>query len=150
MLHNRHRSKVKKFHAWSDRVASLDLTFSNFTMRVVAVYMPHAGYSHEYLLSVHDQVQACVDEALKHNDRVIIGGDFNTQLHLGPRGVLLHELVSMFGLRVANSEQNEDSWTFCSSMDVRRQIDFIMHSLGSALASLFAISMKSRNYFLGK
>lgn len=64
LLHNRHCNKGKEFHAWSGRVASLELAFA--TMRVIAVYMPRAGYSHDYSRSVYDQVQACVDEALTH------------------------------------------------------------------------------------
>ena len=57
-------------------------------MRLVAIYIPDAGYSLAYLLFVHGQVWACVDEALKPNHRVITKRDFNTQFHLGPRGVL--------------------------------------------------------------
>ena len=33
---------------------------------------------------------------------------FNTQFHLGSRGAFSHELAYMFGLRAANSKQNED------------------------------------------
>lgn len=107
--------------------------------------MPHAGYSHDYILSVYDQVQACVDEALKHKHRIVIGGNFNTQLHLGLRGALLHDfwifLAYMFRLRVANSEQNENSWTFCSSMRVKRRMDFILHSCDLNLTSACACDL---------
>lgn len=128
LLHKRHGSRVKHFQAWSDRVACLDIQFDTFVLRTVVVYMPHAGYSHEYLMSVYDQLQACVEEAVQHKYKIVVGGDFNTQLNVGARGSLLHEFAAMFDLFVANSDTSSANWTFSSSMGVRRRIDFILHS----------------------
>ena len=62
----------------------------------------------------------------------IVGGDFNAQLGVGPRGELLRQLSTICHLRIANEIVDDmntsDHWTFESSMGERRQIDFILSS----------------------
>ena len=67
---------------------------------------------------------------LRKRCSVIIGGDFNTQWESGRRGELLSEMCDAFKLRLANEE---DDWTFCSCMGVKRRIDFVLCSSGLQL-----------------
>ena len=67
-----------------------------------------------------------LDEAKRLHYKIIVGGDLNTELHVGHRGNLLDEFACMWRLQVANGENHDDSWTFCSSLGVRRTIDFIL------------------------
>ena len=62
---------------------------------------------------------------------IIIGGDFNSQLGIGIRGELLNAFAVWNGLLVANGmtcENDGDSWTFESTMGIRRRIDFMLLS----------------------
>ena len=61
----------------------------------------------------------------------IVGGDFNTQYFVRERGMLLFQLCQEFDLQICNPhevEDNSQSWTFQSSLDARRIIDFIFCS----------------------
>ena len=61
---------------------------------------------------------------------LIIGGDFNTVINLGPCGDLLNELMVMFDLQIDNSDEfvgNEHQWTFCSYGGIKRRVDFVLH-----------------------
>ena len=61
---------------------------------------------------------------------VMIKGNFICQLDIGIRGSRIHEMFSICHLRSANELSDgvdcSDIWTFESSMDVRRQLDFIL------------------------
>ena len=56
----------------------------------------------------------------------IIGGDFNTQLHVGDRGRRLQELCSACDSRVLSDSGSAEEWTFKSSPGVKCWIDFIL------------------------
>ena len=78
------------------------------------------------------QVMDLASSAHRNGYVVIISGDFNTQLDVGPRGQLPRELSVICHLRITNEIHDgmdfDDHWTFESSMGVRRQIDFILCS----------------------
>ena len=69
-----------------------------------------------------------MEQARRLQFGLVVGGDFNTQLHVGFRGSLLNDLVDRLELQIANDDVNhdphKDTWTFESSMGVRRRIDF--------------------------
>ena len=72
-------------------------------------------------------------EAQDHSYHVIIGGDFNLSLDVGPRGDAMKELCDQFHLHIFNGVGNAHSnsnWTFRSSMGHLRRIDYILHTHG--------------------
>ena len=67
--------------------------------------------------------------ACKDGRQTILGGDFNLQLQLGNRGDQIDALANAFGLTIANDDEHHspaaETWTFCSSMGMKRRIDSI-------------------------
>ena len=117
---------VIRVHVISDRLMFLDLQFGTRICRLISVYMPHAGYPHDDLCKMYDQLQWILADAQKRKYAFVNGGDFNTQWNVGLRGEMIREFSQMFGLCLANLEQLPESWTFRSSAGIKRQIDFIL------------------------
>eukprot|EP00439_Symbiodinium_sp_Y106_P004000 s2119_g1.t1 len=117
---------VIRVHVISDRLMFLDLQFGTRICRLISVYMPHAGYPHDDLCKMYDQLQWILADAHKRKYAFVNGGDFNTQWNVGLRGEMIREFSQMFGLCLANLEQLPESWTFRSSAGIKRQIDFIL------------------------
>ena len=69
-------------------------------------------------------------DAREHIIRFIVGGDFNTSFEKCVRGDMLADFLNEFNMRTAAicNGDIESSWTFRSSMDYKRQIDFNFHS----------------------
>jgi hypothetical protein len=71
-------------------------------------------------------------DAQRRKHLVVVGGDFNAQLGIGLRSDLLYSLVDNFHLEIGNADTNHtkgmSTWTFCSSMGVKRRIDYILFS----------------------
>ena len=61
---------------------------------------------------------------------MIIGGDFNTQISVGIRGILLEQFAQEFGLCITNGTipENINDWTFRSSMGTKRRLDYVLAS----------------------
>ena len=77
-------------------------------------------------------------DAVCRGYKIILGGDFNSQLDVGIRGEKIAELAEACDLYVANSGGNgmEDNfWTFRSSLGHRRRLDFILVSSAIRLIS---------------
>ena len=83
----------------------------------------------ELLLGGHCMLHVVLDEAERLHYKIIVGGDFNTELHVGHRGNFFDEFACMWRLQVANYENHDNCWTFCSSLGVRRTIDYILHGM---------------------
>ena len=75
------------------------------------------------------------------------------QIDVGKRGEQFAGLCSGFGLLVTNDDDHhdplEDTWTFCSSMGIKRRIDFIASSrslclLGSSATNLLDLGSDHR------
>lgn len=130
LLHQRHKHGVKYTKYVSDRLMYIDLLTNRGLIRIVAAYAPHAGYPFEDLQAFYHQLQEILEEGRRKRCSVIIGGNFNTQWESGRRGELLSEMCDAFKLRLANEE---DDWTFCSCMGVKRRIDFVLCSSGLQL-----------------
>ena len=121
--HQRHVHHVKQVQQLSLRVMYIDLLCGTGLFRIVVGYAPHAGYPKVDLDFFYDQLRVCLEEAWQMGHTIIVGGDFNTQVGVGIRGLLLDELAHSFDLVVANSDgDGEQHWTFESSMGVRRRI----------------------------
>ena len=82
----------------------IDVQTSSKTIRFMAVYMPHAGYPEDDLQRVYDQLPHALDDARAKSHVVFVGGDFNTQVHVGTRGGLLQHLLHMYQLYVAGGD----------------------------------------------
>ena len=95
-------------------------------VRAVAVYIPHGGYDVACLYDTCDVLREALLEGRRKGCRLVVGGDFNTQLSIGSRGDLLEEICECFGLAVANDGNNAEEWTFQSSLGVRRRPDYIL------------------------
>ena len=61
---------------------------------------------------------------------LVIGGDFNTQINVGSRGLALQNLVETFSLCIANESDVDwdNQWTFRSNLGIQRKIDFVLVS----------------------
>ncbi len=78
--------------------------------------------------------------ARKGKRRIIIGGDFNTQCDVGNRGRVFQDFLQEHALRAGNvsDELNgdvNDNWTFCSSLGIKRRIDYILLDLQTYVQS---------------
>ena len=70
-----------KIHRMSDRVMSVDMAFHGKKYRVVAIYLPHAGYDESFIFEIYGQVQVLIDQALQNSMNIIVGGDFQMELN---------------------------------------------------------------------
>ena len=133
LVHARLVGNILAQHLVSDRVIAVDIKTSTRTVRCIAVYAPHAGarYTAEDLQAFYDQLSYIVSDGHVRGYKTIIGGDFNTQFGVGPRGAALAEFADAYHLRATNSSGNgcsDESWTFCSYLGVKRRLDYILVS----------------------
>ena len=107
-----------------------DMVLSHGTVRFVAAYAPHSGYSRDVLNQIYEGLHACLEDARGRRFQLVVGAGFNTQLNTGFRGTLLQDVVATFGLTITNDDDNHtfnvDTWTFEGPCGLRRRIDFIM------------------------
>ena len=77
-----------------------------------------------------EQHRAAISEARRCNAHITIRGNLNTVLGTGYRGEMLEELVDAFGSIIANDAGNggDGSWTFESTIGIRRCLDYILVS----------------------
>ena len=92
----------------SGRIMALDLTVNKIKIRAVAVYMPHCGYTLDEFDETYDQLRCISGKTQTHHRRLIIGGDFNTQIDTGYRGNTMQQFENTYGLKLAN--QSDDPW----------------------------------------
>jgi exonuclease III len=114
LLHAKHVRKRNILHDLSDRVLGLDFSVNKIKVRTIAVYLPHCGYTEQEYDTSIDQLKCILGEAKQKQRRIILGGDFNSQIGVGIRGATLHEIQSSYGLILTNDSINpwEEQWTF--------------------------------------
>ena len=91
--------------------------------------MPHAGFDFELLEECYANLNEICLDARRKKIYYMIGGDFNTCLDHGDRGVLLNSLLLDQFCHVANDDEVydvEDLWTFRNSFWICRRIDYII------------------------
>ena len=68
---------------------------------------------------LHDVLHAVLDEAerLKLQNKNV-AADSHTEFRLGHRGIFLDDFACIGGVEVANYENRDKCWTFCSSLGV--------------------------------
>ena len=81
---------------------AIDLKISHKMIRIIIVYLLHAGYDSNYFQSTLDDVERLIMEACDKRYAVVIGGDFNLSLDQGVRDRLLQDLCAEFSLDIAN------------------------------------------------
>ena len=122
---------IIKKHIISDRTMAIDVKIGRKCVRIIAVYVPHAGYTWAEFETCMDDITILVSEATRLDMQVIIGGDFNLSLDTGRPGVSMTDLCHQFRLTIANSSglsSADDIWTFRSTLGVLRRIDYILYS----------------------
>ena len=112
---------------------AIDLKLGNHIIRMISIYMPHAGYDQShgfgYFESIIDQLHGLLHEAKRLHYRIVIGGDFNLVVANNRRADLLLDLVHAFDLVIGDDPQlhiDDSSWTHSHPIYGRRQIDFIL------------------------
>ena len=125
----RHSEDIKAVVTVSGRLIYIDVIVQNSIWRFVAVYFSHAGYPRKDFEDLCKPLRICLADADLKGIRCIVGGDFNTSLRTGYRGIALDELAHEFGLEICNRYGNctcDYAWTFKSALGVKRRIDFIL------------------------
>ena len=89
---------VCRVHRVSGRVLAVDLRRGGHVFRIVSLYCPHGGYEIADLEEVYHQLYVLLLEAQRRNLRIIVGGDFNTVVGVGDRGILLNDFLHTFWL----------------------------------------------------
>ena len=83
LVHRRHVPNIISPRMYSDRVIALNVQIFGRPFTFIATYVPHAGYSVEDFHTTIDQISAAMSDASRFGAKIVLGGDFNTQLHHG-------------------------------------------------------------------
>ena len=70
----------------SDRVMCVQFQLGTKKLCCYAVYIPHCGYDIQLYDHTYDQLQTDAIRSINDGYRLIIGGDFNTQIDIALRG----------------------------------------------------------------
>ena len=138
------------FHAYSPRVCLLRCCKGTRKFAFVAVYFPTSWDSDDAVEEVYDVLSLVLDNCIRDDAVIVLGGDFNASLgHLQAgdepsmgvcglgqrniRGITLASWALSYGLQFSNRFADPifgaDSWTCRRSMDGERvQMDFILTS----------------------
>ena len=111
-------------------------------LRIIAVYVPHVGYSWNEFELCMSEIPGLIMEAIDQRKHCIIVGDFNLCLHYGDRGLFMDDFCNQHQVKVTNGEgldSAEDSWTFRKQLRTLRRIDYILASLGLSADSSNAV-----------
>ena len=95
-------------------------------IRIIAVYLPHAGYESSYFQITFDDLERLVMEAYGKQFKIIVIIDFNPSLNDGVCDRVLQDLCSEFFLDLVNGNEFEDdpnAWTWRS-----RRLYYILYS----------------------
>ena len=102
LIHRRHACTITQKLTICDRILAVDVSIGGKFCRCIAVYCPHAGFEMKYLDEVYEKLEIVCKEAEEAGKRLLIGGDFNTVLHRGYRGLRLQEFANIFNLAIVN------------------------------------------------
>ena len=110
-----HVSSVRRVHRVSDRVMAIDVVIFSKLTRLISVYFPHSNLAPQFLDECYAQVFALIEDVMAKHLAFVVGGDFNSTLDDGPRGLQLQELIDGFNLQVCNHPHRlamHDAWTY--------------------------------------
>ena len=133
LVHARWASSIVHFQKVSDRLVYVDLLLHGLKYRVIAIYVPHAGYHQTWFDECFDHLRTTVLEAQNQGMKCMIGGDFNLEQNRGWRGDRFEEVLSELALDVCNKSDLvslEERWTFQSVLGSKRVLDYCVASVG--------------------
>ena len=128
LVHSQWVRHILCFRQVSDRVAYIDVSIGNVLCRIIAVYVPHAGYPTVDFDACFDDIRVAVLDARRQNINAIVAGDFNTEVDRGWRSCRLAELMQESGLQFGVDFETlnlDDKWTFRSCLGACRILDYI-------------------------
>ena len=117
LVHSMLKAQILRIHNVNGRICAIDLQWLRACVRIVAVYLPHAGYdriSDEALNEFYEELYVLILDTTRKGMRLIIHGDFNTVFKLDKRGELLDQLLEAFNLKIVNDPEGlsfENRWT---------------------------------------
>ena len=138
LIHARWTASTVRFCKVFDRLVFADMIINSKKYRVIAVYMPHAGYEQHYFTECFDHLRQAILDGHGAGMRCMVGGDFNIERYRGWRGDRLEELLCEVGLDICNDSSMlpyEDAWTFKSCLSTKRILDYCMVSSGMSVVS---------------
>ena len=106
---------------------AIDVKIGMKRVRIISVYVPHAGYTWVEFENCMNDISILVSEATRLNISIIIGGDFNLSLGIGRRGEYMNDICQQFSLKIANGggvSSADANWTFRSTLGTVLRIDF--------------------------
>ena len=80
---------------------SVDVDFED-KYCIIPIYTPHCGYSQSEFDAFYDDFRAVASIARRAGRKIIIGGDFNTQLNVGVRSERLRQFAAELELQICN------------------------------------------------
>jgi len=116
LLQERHVTKLKLVKQISLRLMFADVVLSHGTIRFVAAYAPHGGYSRDGLNQFYKELHACLEDARGTRFQLVVRGDFNKQLDTGLRATLLQDAVETFGHSKVLAASEDDFITCTQEM----------------------------------
>ena len=105
---------IKKYHEVSGRLCAIDMLIGKTRYRIISVYLPTTDYDIDILEDLYGQLGELVGDARRNGMKLIIGGDFNTEYDVGPRGDLLRDFLDEYALDAMNKPGiglNDETWT---------------------------------------
>jgi hypothetical protein len=138
------KSNILNLNAISDRVVSLHIKITNYTLSIIQVYAPTEKAPEEEIEKFYKDIRCALDNALSH---VILLGDFNAKIGqpksnegsvMGPwgygtrnkRGGLLMDFCHENELYILNShfkKNNKTKWTWMSpDGKTKNEIDYFI------------------------
>lgn len=110
---------------------AIDVKIYQKRIRLLSVYLPHAGYTWKEFEDIFNEITALAMEAQDRGIHLIIAGDFNLCIQTRDRGRTMRELCHQFRLNSSEEGQSsQTSWTFRSRLGPLRTIDYILYSEG--------------------
>ena len=107
----------------------MDLHYEYRCIRSISLYLSHAGHSIKDLRILYNILNIVLNKIEYLHYKIIVVWDFNTELHVGYWGNFLDKFACIWRMQVANYENHDNCWIVCSSLGIRRTIDFILHGM---------------------
>ena len=141
LIHKKMIKQIRGYHRLSGRICGIDLKCGHLCVRIISVYVPCGGHDWQEVEAFYEELRILMDGAVRHGMRIILAGDFNTEVGRGERGMALQNILSGYGLMIFNQSGNdgiERFWTHKSSTGILRQIDFIIGDINFEIKDSFA------------
>ena len=142
-LNKRWKNQINSVQCESERVVAMSISVNKHPIVLMSVYMPHSGYADHHVEKVYKTITNTIEN---EKSMKIIGGDFNAEL--GPGEGLDLSAVGHYTLNKANSRGEwmtqwllenklvalntmykkvpQKQVTYCTSKDVKKQLDYIL------------------------